>query len=91
MVKGGNPRLDQYVPTELRLAMHELVQGGGLADFSFRTTSDLLRVSVFCAGGSNQCKKCKTISFKEQFHFSRHLSQSSCVALQTNIILMEAF
>ncbi len=43
-VKGGNPRLDQYVPAELRLAISELVQGG-VADFSFRTGSDLLKVS----------------------------------------------
>jgi len=43
MVKGGNPRLDQYVPAELKLAVHELVQDSS-ADFSLRTAADMLQV-----------------------------------------------
>ena len=42
-MKGGNPRLDHYSPSKLKLAVHELDEKVG--SFSFGTKKDILKVS----------------------------------------------
>lgn len=42
-VKGGNPRLDHYTPTKIKLAIHEL-DDKSVSGFSFKTKSDVLKV-----------------------------------------------